>query len=93
MAILLAAGMGIGVGFSVLVILVYQGGLTLLAGTLQPLLPAGLIQEVGALGGVLVAIIGLNLLGLVRLKTANFLPALLVGGLLLAIAPLLAAPA
>ena len=89
MAVLLGAGLGIGVAFSVLVILVYQGGLTLLAGTLQPLLDPLLIQEVGALGGVLVAVIGFNLLGVTSLKTANLLPALLLCGLLLGLRTLL----
>ena len=75
MAVLLTAAMGIGVAFASLVILVYQGGLTLLSRFLQPLVSAELMAELSAVGGVLIVMIGINLLGLHQLKTANFLPA------------------
>ncbi len=89
MAIMLTAAMGIGVAFSALTILVYQGGITLLAGTLQPLVNELLLNELTAVGGVLVIMIGLNLLGLTRLKTANYIPGLLVMVGLIALEPLL----
>jgi len=78
MAIMLTAAMGIGVAFSAITILVYQGGITLLAGVLQPLVNELLLGELTAVGGVLVIMIGLNLLGLGKLKTANYIPALLI---------------
>ena len=78
MAVLLTAAMGIGVAFASLVILVYQGGLTLLSRVLQPLVSAELMAELSAVGGVLIVMIGINLLGLRQLKTANFLPAFAV---------------
>ena len=89
MSVLLAAAMGIGVAFASLVILVYQGGLTLLAGTLQPLVTPALLAELSAVGGVLIVMIGINLLGLRRLRTANFLPAFPVMVGLVALQPLL----
>jgi uncharacterized membrane protein YqgA involved in biofilm formation len=89
MAIMLTAAMGIGVAFSALTILVYQGGITLLAGTLQPLVNELLLNELTAVGGVLVIMIGLNLLDLTRLKTANYIPGLLVMVGLIALEPLL----
>jgi uncharacterized membrane protein YqgA involved in biofilm formation len=89
MAIMLTAAMGIGVAFSAITILVYQGGITLLAGVLQPLVNELLIGELTAVGGVLVIMIGLNLLGLAKLKTANYIPALLVTIGLVALEPLL----
>lgn len=89
MAIMLTAAMGIGVAFSAITILVYQGGITLLAGVLQPLVDELLLGELTAVGGVLVIMIGLNLLGLSKLKTANYIPALLVTIGLITLEPLL----
>lgn len=89
MAIMLTAAMGIGVAFSAITILVYQGGITLLAGVLQPLVNELLLGELTAVGGVLVIMIGLNLLRLSKLKTANYVPALLVTIGLITLEPLL----
>jgi len=89
MAIMLTAAMGVGVAFSAITILVYQGGITLLAKVLQPLVGQLLLNELTAGGGVMVIMIGLNLLGLARLKTANYLPALLIIIALIALEPLL----
>jgi uncharacterized membrane protein YqgA involved in biofilm formation len=89
MAIMLTAAMGVGVAFSAITILVYQGGITLLAGVLQPLVNELLLAELTAVGGVLVIMIGLNLLGLAKLKTANYIPALLLTIGLVALEPLL----
>ena len=78
MAILLTAAMGIGVAFSIITILVYQGGLTLLAGVLSPYISPLVLSELSGAGGILIMMIGLNLLNLKEIKTANFLPALAV---------------
>jgi uncharacterized membrane protein YqgA involved in biofilm formation len=78
MAIVLTAAMGIGVGFSALSVLVYQGILTIAAVWLAPLVNQALLTELTGVGGALVIMIGINLLGLAKLKTANFLPALLL---------------
>lgn len=84
MAIMFTAAMGIGVAFSALTILIYQGILTIAAGWLAPLVNDVLLKELTAVGGALVIMIGINLLGLAKLKTANFLPALLLIVLLVA---------
>lgn len=89
MAILLTAAMGIGVAFSALAILVYQGGLTLLAAALSPLVTPLILSEVSGTGGVLVMMIGFNLLDLKEIKTADFLPALLIIILLSALEPVI----
>jgi uncharacterized protein len=78
MSIVFTAAMGIGVAFSALSVLVYQGVLTLAAGWLKPLVSDALLKELTGVGGALVMMIGINLLGLAKLKTANFLPALLL---------------
>ena len=75
-AIMFSGAMGIGVGFSALSVLVYQGGLTLLSTWLKPLVSAELLTELSAIGGALVIMIGLNLLELKKIKTGDFLPAL-----------------
>lgn len=91
MSVLLAAVMGIGVGFSALTILAYQGGLTLLAGWLRPLVSPLVISEITGVGGALVIMIGLNLLHLKEIKTANYIPALVVVLLFVAVDPWLGA--
>ena len=76
MAILLSAAMGLGVAFSALTILVYQGGLTLLAGLIAPYVSDLVLSELSGTGGILIMMIGLNLLKLKEIKTGDFLPAL-----------------
>lgn len=73
-----AAGMGPGVLGSAVTILVYQGSLTLLARGLQSFFNPVVITELTAVGGVLVMGIGINILGLQKIKVANFLPALAI---------------
>lgn len=77
MAVILTSVFGIGVMFSALVILLYQGGLTLLAGLLAPLIDELVINELSAYGGILVMMIGFNLLELKEVRTANFLPGMI----------------
>jgi uncharacterized membrane protein YqgA involved in biofilm formation len=57
---------------------VYQGGLTLAAVWLKPLVSEAMLKELTGVGGALLLMIGINLLGIAKLKTANFLPALLL---------------
>ncbi len=89
-AIALASSFGVGVGFSVLVVLLYQGGVALLAGTLAQALPdpAGdpRVLLVTGVGGLMVLGVGINLLGLTRLRVGSFLPALLLAPLVWALA-------
>ncbi len=77
MAIVFAASMGIGTLFSFVAILVYQGALTLLSSFIAPFISELMLTELTACGGAMVAMIGFNLLGLKKTKTANFLPGLI----------------
>jgi uncharacterized membrane protein YqgA involved in biofilm formation len=77
-SIVLAATMGPGVLFSSIPVFLYQGAITLLAGLLEPVLQGVLLSQICAVGFVLVTCIGINFLGIAKIKTANFLPALLV---------------
>lgn len=78
MAISFASAMGIGTAFSVITIFVYQGALTLLSFFIKPFVSDILIDELTAVGGAIIVMIGINLLGLRKIKTANFLPALVL---------------
>ncbi|HET6452463.1 MAG TPA: DUF554 domain-containing protein [Spirochaetia bacterium] len=78
MSIVFTAAMGIGVAFSALSVFVYQGLLTVAASGLQPWVSPEMLRELTGVGGALVIMIGINLLGIAKLKTANFLPALLL---------------
>jgi len=78
MAILLAAAMGPGVVFSALPVFVYQAILTLGASSVKPFVSELMISELTGIGGAMVLMIGFNLLALKKIKTANFLPALVL---------------
>ena len=73
-----AASMGPGVLGSALPVLLYQGALTLLAVQLQPVFTAPIIREMSAVGGVIVMGIGVNIMGIQKVKVGNFLPALVL---------------
>ena len=88
-SVIFAAGMGIGVAFSIISILVIQGGLTLLAMAVGDFIPQLVISEISGLGGILIIMIGFNLLNLKEIKTANFLPSLLLVAVLAAVDPYL----
>jgi len=73
-----AASMGFGVAFAAVTVLVFQGVLTLGAGSLRELLTDGMVTEMTATGGVMILAIGLMLLEIKKVKVANYLPALLI---------------
>ncbi len=82
-AMAFASTLGTGVLFSVLVILAYQGGLSLLAAQAKAVLTAPLVAEMTAAGGILLIGIAVSsLLELRPIRTANFLPALVLAPLL-----------
>lgn len=77
-SIALAATYGVGVLFSIIPLLIYQVALTLLAGAAEPLLSEVVINQMSAVGGVLILGIGLNVLELKPVRVTNFLPALFI---------------
>jgi len=83
-SIALAASLGIGVIFSAIPLLLYQGSLTILAKSLQSVLTQAIINELTAVGGLLLIGLGINLLGIKNLKVINMLPALLIAAVLTA---------
>ncbi len=75
-AIFLTSVYGIGVGGSVLTILVYQGALTLAAGAVRDWFTPEVLTSVESVGGLLMIGIGLKLLDIRDVRVGNFLPAL-----------------
>ncbi len=74
---MLASSLGIGVLFSSLFVLAYQGALVLLAGLLQSVLTdAALIAEITCAGSLMILGLGLNILGITKIKVADQLPAI-----------------
>ncbi len=74
-SIVFAATLGWSVVLSCITILVYQGGIALLAQVVAPYLNDGVIAEMTCVGSLLIIALALNLLKITNIKVANFLPA------------------
>jgi uncharacterized membrane protein YqgA involved in biofilm formation len=81
-AIALTTALGIGVGFSVATILVVQGGLALGAGLIGGFFTAAIMASINLVGGVMLIALGLEILGIKKLRVGNMLPALVFATLL-----------
>lgn len=77
-AILFSSSLGVGVLFSSIPLLVYQGGLILFAQLLAPLLSDAVILEMTTVGSVLLIGMGLNMLNLTDFKMMNFVPGIFI---------------
>lgn len=82
MAIILTSQLGFGVMLSAIPIFVYQGGIALLAGVLEPVLTDAAVAEMTCSGSVLIMALGLNMLGITKLKVVNYIPAILFAAIL-----------
>lgn len=92
-ALAFASSLGVGVLFAAVTVLVYQGSLSLLAGLAQTAFTPPMIAEMTATGGVLIMGIGLLLLDIKRLRLSNFLPAIGIAPILVALLSALGIPA
>lgn len=83
-AVIFASTLGIGVVYSAIPVLIYQGLIaissTFISTYIEPVLLEKIIQEITATGGILIMAIGLNILEIVKIRVANLLPAILVAG-------------
>jgi uncharacterized membrane protein YqgA involved in biofilm formation len=77
-AMILASVLGIGVMFSAVSVLIYQGAITLLAMFGADLLTPDIIHSLSMVGNILLIGIGINFLEIKRIRVANMLPALLI---------------
>ena len=84
-ALFLAASLGVGVLFSALPVLLYQGALTFAAGWAQALITPAMLADLSGLGGLMIMGIGLNLLRITEVRTGNMLPGLILIVLLAAL--------
>ncbi|PJO40231.1 DUF554 domain-containing protein [Lysinibacillus xylanilyticus] len=88
-SIILTSTLGIGVLLSAVPVFVYQGLIALFAGVISSFIPDAalqmFIQEMTAVGGVMIFAIGLNIAGLTKIKAANLLPGLIIVGIVVAI--------
>lgn len=75
-SIIFTSSLGIGVIFSSFSVFVYQGVITLAAEFLSGVLSTTVITNMSAVGGLLIIGLGLNMLGITKIKIANLLPAI-----------------
>ncbi len=88
-ALILSTTLGIGVLFSAVPVVLYEGGIALFATQIDRFVPKELmnqfIVEMTAVGGVMIFAIGLNMAGITKIKVANFLPAIVIVALIITI--------
>ena len=77
-SIIFTSTLGIGVIFSIGTVLIYQGGIAICAGMLSNVLSTTVITNMSAVGGLLILGLGLNMLGVTKIKIANMLPAIFI---------------
>ncbi len=77
-SIIFASSLGIGVLFSAIPVFLYQGTITKVAFFVKNWITADIINEMTAVGGILIIGLSLNILELKKIKTANLLPSLLI---------------
>ena len=77
-SIIFASSLGLGVLLAAVAVLVIERGIACLAGVVAPLLQydAAVIPEMTVVGSLLIVGLGLNLLGITKLKVMNYLPAI-----------------
>ncbi|HOO63380.1 MAG TPA: DUF554 domain-containing protein [Synergistaceae bacterium] len=81
-SIAFAISLGLGVLFSAIPVFLYQGLLTLFAGTLQGVLSEAIITEISAVGGVLLVGVSLSILNIKHVQVMNMLPSMLLCGII-----------
>lgn len=80
-SMMLSASLGMGVIFAAIFVLIFQGGIVMLAGFLEPLLSDAAIAEVTCVGSLMILALGFNLTNISKFKVANYLPALFLAPL------------
>lgn len=77
-AAVLTSSMGIGVIFAAFAALIIEGGITLLAVFIAPVLTDYIIAQMSVIGSLLIIALALNMLGITKIKVMNFVPAILL---------------
>lgn len=81
-AIMFTTSMGIGIIASAGCVLIFEGGIVILAGILYPILTSAMIAEICAAGSLMVMLLGLNIMEITNIKVANLLPAIIFAPLI-----------
>lgn len=76
MSVVFASTLGMGVLFSAVTVIVYQGLITLCASLISPFLTQAVIAQMSFIGSILIMGIGLNFLYKPAIRLANMLPAM-----------------
>ena len=76
-SMMLASSLGVGVLLASVSVFAIQGGLVLLAGLIAPFMSMGAINEMTCAGSILIIMIGTNLMGITKIKVADFLPSII----------------
>ena len=87
-SMMLASSLGVGVLLASVSVFAIQGGLVLLAGVISPLMSTGAINEMTCAGSILIIMIGTNLMGITKIKVADFLPAIIFAPIFYNLSPL-----
>ena len=77
-SMMLASSLGVGVLLASVSVFAIQGGLVLLAGLIAPFMSMSAINEMTCAGSILIIMIGTNLMGITKIKVADFLPAIIL---------------
>lgn len=77
-SIIFTSTMGIGVLFSSIPVLLYQGGITIGASFMKDLLTPEVIAQMTSVGGLLIMAIGINILEVAKIRVGNMLPAIFI---------------
>ena len=81
-ALAFASTLGLGVIFSALAVLIYQGAITLLAAQVQSIVTPAMMNEMSATGGIILMGLAISsLLEIKQIRAGNFLPALIIAPL------------
>ncbi|MFP4556144.1 MAG: DUF554 domain-containing protein [Bacteroidales bacterium] len=82
-SVALAAALGVGVVFSIVPLLIYQGGITLLTAWFGDTLSTLMVDELTATGGILLIGLGITILGIKKIEVLNLIPSLIFTVLLI----------
>lgn len=77
-SIIFTSTLGIGVLLSVFTVFIYQGSITIAASMLSGILSTEVITNMSVIGSVIIIGLGLNILGVTKIKVANLLPAIFI---------------
>ena len=81
-SIILSASLGFGVMLAIIPLIIYQGGLTFFAVELENYLTNSVVNQISALGGILLIGLGISILDIKKIKVLNMIPALIIVAIL-----------